>query len=199
MKFRVSIAGIMTVVVLIALNCAVIRTLVHIRLGPPRDGLLLISVLPMANALFAVLIRVRAGIRRGAPRPFLIGFAAAGSAALGLYVALIMAFPHTVAHALDDSLTILDPLTRRGIAGIVAVVVLALAWNQLPILAPALMGGWFYRRRAAGAERSGDLGVPASDTGAPLRSAPATLPPRPLGIGAPDPITTRLVDPAGSR
>ncbi|HEY2154666.1 MAG TPA: hypothetical protein VGH33_03485, partial [Isosphaeraceae bacterium] len=128
MKFRVSIAGIMATVALIALDCMVIRTLGDFR--QPMGNVLILSCLPMVNVLIAVLIRIRAGLRRGTARPFPMGFAAAGLAALALFAALVVAFPHTIAHAFDDSLGPLEPLTKRGTVGIVTLVVLALAWSQ---------------------------------------------------------------------
>jgi hypothetical protein len=166
-KFRVSIAGIMAAGVLIALDCMVIRTLGDYR--QPMGNVLILCCLPMTNVLAAVLLRIRAGLRRGTTRPFPIGFAAAGVAALAIYSVLVVAFPQTMAHAVDDPLGHLDPLAKRGTAGIATVVVLALAWSQAPLLVPALLGGWLYRR-----SRKSKPG------------AIAAVPSRPLGIGRHD-------------
>jgi hypothetical protein len=141
-----------------------------------------IGVLPMANVLIAVAARGQAGRRKGVSAPFCLGFSVAGTAALGVYLALVLAFPVAVKHAVDDPLAPLEPLAKRGAAGIATFVPVGLAWTQAPILAPALLGGLVWRRRSRHAA-----------------SGHAAVPPRPLGIGGLEPATTRLVDPAGSR
>jgi hypothetical protein len=179
-KFRVSIAGIMVAVALIAVDCGAIRALQG--LPHPVGNLLILCFVPMANVLLAVLLRLRSALQRGTARPFAMGFAAAGLPALALYAALVLTVPGRVGHALTDPLAPLLPRSDHDTVRLVTIIVVGLAWSQTPVLLPALLGGWLCRRSRKRSARG-----------------PAAVPPRPLGIGRPEEVTTRLVDQAPSR
>jgi hypothetical protein len=180
MKLRVSIAGIMAAAALIAVDCGTIRALHN--LPHPVGNLLTLCFVPMANVLLAVLIRLRSALRRETARPFAMGFAAAGLPALALYAASILAFPGRVGHTLTDPLAPLLPRSDHDTVRLAAIIVVGLAWSQTPVLLPALVGGWIYRRWRK-----------------PKAIVPAAVPPPPLAIGRADAGATRLVDPAAPR
>jgi hypothetical protein len=177
MKLRVSIAGMMTAVAWVALDGAAIRMLVSLSArDPERAGLIGISLLPMANVACVALLRSRSGRRRGVPRPFAAGVAAAGVVALALFGACILAFPGAILHGLDEWPEPLETSVRWvirtwGLPGKVAVGVLALTWFQAPVLVPALAGGWVARRWHARWS---------------MAAGPRPAPPRALGADRPE-------------
>src|SRR5215472_12261687 len=82
-----SIAGLMAVVTLAALDCVAVRSPLS---GRSLTGVLwLVGGLPMANVLTVGLLPLLLGRpRRWDGRPFLVGFVALGALALMLYAAL---------------------------------------------------------------------------------------------------------------
>lgn len=141
---RFSIALLMVIVALAALDLETIRAMPVIR--PPTSELLVLGALPMANVLAVDLLLSQ---RRPASRPFLLGFAAFGVVALALYVALVAFSPETVAtlyvrpliEPISRTIGPIQPIILIAILGSVGVVMLG-----LPQLALALLGGFMFRR-----------------------------------------------------
>src|SRR3954464_13196964 len=90
---RISIAGLMIVVVVVALNCAAIQTLFRL-MGGPRAEPLIIGALPMANILAIGIVRLGRSRRwAGRSRLFLLGFVAGGISAMIYFIASALSDP----------------------------------------------------------------------------------------------------------
>jgi hypothetical protein len=142
-RFRCSIAGLMAVIGLVALDCMTIRTpLSGLSL---TVGMLLLGGLPMTNILAAGLLPLLSGRSgRGADRPWLVGFEVVGWIALLLYASCAYYHPDALREGLVDALRSLRVLGNPAfLAGVVAVL-------SAPQLGLALLGGWLNRRYGIG-------------------------------------------------
>jgi hypothetical protein len=138
-RARCSMAGLMALVVIAALDCAAIRSPLSGR--PLTAILLLLGALPMANILAVALLpliqRHRARLER---RACLVGFEIVGWVALLLYAFCAV---HHSDFLLDIVLRPLRPIRVQGRSAFLTVVCMALLTPQL---APALLGGWLCGR-----------------------------------------------------
>jgi hypothetical protein len=149
---RHSIPGLMTLVLLAALDCTAVRTPLSGR--SVTDVMLLLGALPMANVLVVGLLPLlhgRAGRGQGGLEriPGLIGFEAVGSAALLGYT--VAAFKHAdlLRDVVANALASLRPLGNPTFLSAVVATLL------LPQLALALLGGWAVKRHGIGVTRPG--------------------------------------------
>jgi hypothetical protein len=141
---RFSIASIMAVIGIVAIDFAAIRAM----LGYPELGLFVLGVVPMANALA---VGILIGQQRPGSRPFLIGFEAFGVMAMALFVAFASTAPvgygpinsylALLILPMDKIISPDRPLVYFPIACFVIVVMLA--WPQVAF---ALLGGFLSRR-----------------------------------------------------
>jgi hypothetical protein len=185
---RFSIAWIMTIVVVAAIDFAAIRALdgTNTIIG----GLMAIGSMPMAGILvLGILSLVRAIMGRGEIRPFLIGFEVVGWTVLLLYTGSPILFPESVAGAIDSA-----ALSLMRLIGLDTVGGLDPSWQLfglflfvlillLPQLAFALIGSWLNqrfririiieRRRATGHETMSFSGSPRQVSMQEANSDPA--------------------------
>ena len=132
---RRSIAGLMAVVVLVAVDCAAIRS--PLRGQPLTSILLLLGGLPMANILALDLLpALRARSGRGRPPRGLIGFELIGGAALLLYAIIALSDPDWLFEALYHAVNLLWSVRDPSRVVVLAVFLL------LPQLSLGLLGGW---------------------------------------------------------
>jgi 4-amino-4-deoxy-L-arabinose transferase-like glycosyltransferase len=147
-RFRCSVAGLMAVVGLVALDCMAIRTPLSGR--SLTAGMLLLGGLPMANILAAGLLPLlpdRSG-REGC-RPWLVGFQAVGWTALFLYTSCAYYDPD----ALRES--VVRALKSLRVLGNPTFLIAVAAALSVPQLGLALVGGWLNRRYRIGATIDG--------------------------------------------
>jgi hypothetical protein len=140
---RLRIASIMLVVVIAALDCAVIRVLLGFR--SLMGELLILGALPMANVLSVGLLIFQ---RRPGNRPFLLGFLPFGAMALALYVAMAMSFPREIVISCMTPVSnylerIIGP--QRPLLFIPVQTVALLVMPGLPQVVFALIGGLLSR------------------------------------------------------
>lgn len=152
LRFRIAWA--MVFVALAALDFTAIRAVFDYR--GPTSYLLGIGAMPMANVLVVGLL---AGRRRRGGGTFLIGFEAFGMMALGAYVvsAILFAKELVIPYLRLVStpfLLYLDNLERTSLPPYLAIYYLILAvLLGLPLLAFALIGGFFCRGLATAVDR----------------------------------------------
>jgi hypothetical protein len=159
-RLRVPIAGLMAAVVIVALDAAMIRSLLSSNFNIPTSAttsldivVFAFGVLPMASLLiFLALVRLPKLLRRGGSASFFFGFEVFGWAAVFLFILGSALSPSAVAgyansiaslfapalkphveHAPDWFLAILE----FGLCGLIF---------GLPQLGIALLGGWLTRR-----------------------------------------------------
>ena len=124
---RVSIATLMAAVMLIAIDCAVLRSL---RTDTSFVAVASSGILPMASLLAGGLVLLVRGLWwRGECHPFLVGFEAFGVAALGLYVAWYMLAVESLAAYVEAVLSPLDARTPGWLS--TSALSVALTWPQL--------------------------------------------------------------------
>lgn len=150
-RFRVSIAVLMTIVALVAIDFA---WFTQTRLVTGTSKVAIIGVLFMGNILALVASHVAS--RRGGNGPFAKGFLAFGSAAVFTYLGSVWMFPvFTIVWAeavwewalAQLTFSFLHKPTTTGNQAMVAQLAPA-AVICLPQLLFALMGGWLVQRRA---------------------------------------------------
>ncbi len=105
---RFSIAGLMALTALIALDC--LATRVGWDSNDVRVALLYFGVLPWLNVLLIGLAVLRGRRRRGEPTAFLVGFEAFGWSVLVFSVTLIFGFTAACASAIEGLDRLLGPL-----------------------------------------------------------------------------------------
>ena len=156
---RFSIAGLMAVVALAALDCLALRARPWYQ--HPAWIVFQLGGVPMANALVLVLLAIGRRARGTAARRFLIGVEVVGWPALLLGVAGAAAAP---AATLEYLLWTLGPLLRAvrgaGLGPAAGAFVTHVLWGVFLMahpLIPALIGGWAARRFGGGA--GGAVGV----------------------------------------
>jgi hypothetical protein len=155
---RFSIAGMMALTVMIALDC--LATRVAWGVDDIRVAMLYFGELPWLNVLLIGLAVLRGRRRRGQPATFLVGFEAVGWAALLLSVILIFAFPLICDAVIEGLNQHLAPLMIRiPPFGYVAGIAAAMAILALPQLIAAGGGGLLHRRYRVRIERRGLIGV----------------------------------------
>jgi hypothetical protein len=148
---RFSIAWIMAIIVIAAIDFAIIRALdgTNTVIG----ALLVFGSMPMASILvLGIPSLVRGFTGRGKIRPFLAGFEGVGWTILLVYTGSASLFPESVAGAIDLSSQFLmsligldtadGPDPDRQLFGLFVVVLILL----LPQLFVALVGGWLNQR-----------------------------------------------------
>jgi hypothetical protein len=140
---RFSIAWIMAMIAIVAIDFAVIRCL------DGTDSLIvkviLIGSIPMASILVLGLPSlIRRITSRGKHRPFLVGFEAVGWTILLLYTGGAILFPESVATAIDSAGELLIGPTGHEDhpAWRSTVLFLGVMMLLLPQLVAALIGGW---------------------------------------------------------
>lgn len=148
---RFSVASIMTIVVVAAIDFAAIRALDAT--NTVVGGMMAIGSMPMAGILVLGIPSLVKGLRdRGEIRPFLTGFEAAGWTVLLLYTSSATLFPGPVAAAF---ISVSEFLAK--VLGLDAADASDPGWQLfglffgmlillLPQLAFALVGGWLNRR-----------------------------------------------------
>jgi hypothetical protein len=166
---RFSIASIMTIIVIVALDLAAIRALDGT--STVIGGLIVFGSMPMASILVLGLPSlVRALVGRGQIRPFLIGFEAVGWTVLLIYTGSAILFPDSVAEHLSKAIQLLpidfNTPFWQGWQGIIGEMLIVM----IPQLVIALIGGWLNqrfkiriiieRRRTTGHETMGVSGGP---------------------------------------
>jgi hypothetical protein len=148
---RVSIAEIMTLVFLAALDIRAIRSLL-LEEGGPTDLFLSTGGMPMLNVLGVGLLVLRRKLRSKESAPFLMGFEIGGGLALLFYVASSVLFPVPL---LIHFKTVFVPLiaylasSRIGRSGyfVKCLELLVMAYFTTLLSGPALIAGWYARRR----------------------------------------------------
>jgi hypothetical protein len=148
---RFSIAWIMAIIVIAAVDLAAIRALdgTNTLMG----GLIAVGLMPMAGILvLGIPSLVRGFTGRAKIRPFLAGFEGVGWTVLLVYTVCAILFPESIAGAIDLSAQFLMSLigldTADGpdpawqLIGLFVVVLFLL----LPQLVAALIGGWLNQR-----------------------------------------------------
>ena len=155
---RFSIAGIMALTALIALDC--LATRVAWGVDDIRVAMLYFGELPWLNILLIGLLVLRGRRRRGQPAAFLVGFEAVGWAVLLLSVILTFAFPPVCDAVIGGLSRRLAPLMiARPPVGYVAGIAAAMAILALPQLIAAIVGGLLHRRYRVRIERREPVGV----------------------------------------
>jgi hypothetical protein len=186
-RFRVSIAGLMAVVALVAVDSAAVRTLIAADYQVPMSATssmdllgFALGVLPMASLLILVaMARLPRCIRRGEPATFLVGFEVFGWAVIFLFICLSALSPPAVGRLLDAAALPIGRVLLPYIAHapewvpMAIEVVLVVSILGLPELLVALFGGWLTRR----------LGLTVSIER--RRALPTPAAPDPLGALAP--------------
>ncbi len=149
---RFSIAGLMALTALIALDC--LATRVGWGSNDVRVAMLYFGVLPWLNVLLVGLAVLRGRRRRNEPVAFLVGFEAFGWAVLVFSVTLILAFAAACEPVIEGLDRLLGPLT--GVVpplGFAAALVIAMTILTLPQLIAAVAGGLLTRRYRVRIER----------------------------------------------
>jgi hypothetical protein len=167
---RFSIAWIMAIIVIAAIDLAAIRALdeTNTVIGP----LIIIGSMPMASILILGIPNlVRGSTGRGKIRPFLVGFEGVGWTVLLVYTGSAILFAESVAEAIDLSAYFLMSLIGVDTFQLFGLFVLVLLL-LLPQMFVALVGGWLNqrfkitiaikRRHATGLETMRPLGVAAT-------------------------------------
>jgi hypothetical protein len=140
-----SIAELMAIVVIVALDCLVMRA----RQPAPTLIFLALGGLPMQIALVIGLLHMFRRRRTERPFPFLIGFEVVGWICLLIYAVLCFQVPRSIDGHMGEAL---GPLLRAtGLQPFsppdwVIRVGLALSYLTAPQLAAALVGGWIRQR-----------------------------------------------------
>jgi hypothetical protein len=141
-RTRPSIAGIMALTLMVALNCMAARAMLGLGSITP----LLVGGLPMTNALALGLYLLRRGEPRGKKRRFLVGFEVAGSAALSLYTTSCIWGEDLLGGYIDWMFSVArDVIPANALKPTsvpVASVLLILAFLTVPQLILALTAGW---------------------------------------------------------
>jgi hypothetical protein len=139
--FRFSISSLMSVVLVVALDCMAINMLIVRPLfRVPLSELILLGALPMANILAIGLLRLWADRKgRGQTRPLLVGFEICGWVTLLVFLTCAVlateSFHDGVGDLLRSCLSPENPLY----------LILAVAILLIPQLALASFGGWLIR------------------------------------------------------
>ena len=152
MRSRVSIARIMALTVLAAIDTRAIRSSL-LQEGGPADALIWSGGTPMLNVLAVGFVALQMKSQGRVAAPFLTGFEIGGGLAWLFYAAISTMFP---AQVLNHFKRVFAPLidylvtTRVGTSGyFVTVLELALmAYFTTLLLVTAVIGGWWARRRA---------------------------------------------------
>jgi hypothetical protein len=144
---RVTIGRLMAVVVFIAVNCGVMRS-VWGTVGPL--GIIVFGLMPMANLLAAgLIVALRRSWTSGGVRPSWVGFAVFGLAAMAAYAVLCLL--DLVIGYLNVFVRPIEAIFQGGGPWMDVIVVLIgfpIMWAALalPQLAVALLGGWLWGR-----------------------------------------------------
>jgi hypothetical protein len=155
---RFSIAGIMALTALIALDCLATRAVWDV--GDIRFIMLYFVALPWLNVLLIGVTVLRGRRRRGEPAAFFIGFEAVGWAVLLLSVILIFAFPSVCEAVINGLNALLRPLMNvMPPVGFVAGIAACMAILSLPQLIAAVAAGLLHRRYRVRVERREPVGV----------------------------------------
>jgi hypothetical protein len=155
---RFSIAGLMALTALIALDCLATRTAWDV--DDIRVAMLYFGELPWLNVLLIGLTVLRGRQRRGEPAAFFVGFEAVGWAVLLLSVILIFAFPLVCDAVIEGLNQRLAPLMiAMPPVGYVAGLAIAMTTLALPQLIAAVAGGLLHRRYPVRIERREPVGV----------------------------------------
>ena len=143
---QVAIATLMGLVLLLAVNCALLRNPIA---GDPDVVILRRCAIPMANVLAFGFYLYVVRSRRGEKDPFLFGFAVFGGAALAAFLYVCEASPTSLIQA---AMPIVSPIRRmvtntvdHEYAIAVSLTVLSLVLTVLFSLI-ALVGGYLIRR-----------------------------------------------------
>ncbi len=171
---RISIAWVMEIVILVAVDLAAFRAAFRAANGttslPPIGTLIGVLVvygaMPMASILvFGIPTLIKMFRRNDKSRPFLMGFEAAGWEIVLTYTVASVLSPFWVAGNLELLAGEVVQLIPASMRESIVVVMLLMLLIMLPQLAVALMGGWFNwkfkisitveRRRTAGVEANG--------------------------------------------
>jgi hypothetical protein len=165
---RVTIFGLMTVVLIVATNCAVLR-LFPLDTDNP-NGLLVAGLVPMVNLLAIGLWRMVA--RRVEPGPARVGAQVVGWGALAVAVACFLGFPRLFESYIGWIESAVDPLARRAgldydsaLSSYVVVPALLTTFFSLPLLALAGIGGWVHGRYKVVIVRRGPVAPEATAEG----------------------------------
>jgi hypothetical protein len=148
---RVSIAEVMTLVFLAALDVRAIRSCLF-QEGGTTDLLLSTGGMLMLNVLGVGLLFLRRKLRSRESAPFLMGFEIGGGLALLFYVGSSVLFPVLL---LNHFKTVFAPLiahmasSRIGRSGyfVTCLELLVMAYFTALLSGPALIAGWYARRR----------------------------------------------------
>jgi hypothetical protein len=156
---RLSIAVLMLAVMILAADCAVVRSALTTFRHSPSLPVFLIGAVPVADALTVGLLFLGSRLRRhGVVHPFLTGFVASGLAAMLLYALTFLVAPEAVMAAARELVRpAFDSLKRLGVpsddrtpaglvVGYLAEVGSILTVFSLPQLLGAAAGGWVARR-----------------------------------------------------
>ena len=155
---RFSIAGIMALTALIALDCLATRAVWNV--SDIRFIMLYFAALPWLNVLLIGLTVLRGRRRRGEPAAFFVGFEAVGWAVLMLFVILIFAFPSVWEAVIEGLNEFLGPLMNvMPPVGFVAGIAVGMAILSLPQLIAAVAAGLLHRRYRVRIERREPVGV----------------------------------------
>ncbi len=148
MTSRLSIAEVMTLVFLAALDIRSIRSFLFHE-GGPTDMLLSTGGPPMLNVLGLCFLLSRRKSRRMESAPFLIGFEIGGGLALLLYAASCVLLPVSLLNHFKSVFSPLIPyLASSGSRYFIQLLELAaMAYFTTLLLIPALIAGWYARRR----------------------------------------------------
>jgi uncharacterized protein YggT (Ycf19 family) len=157
---RFSIAGIMALTALIALDCLVTRAVWGF--NDIRVAMLYFGGLPWLNVLVIGLAVLRGRRRRNEPAAFLVGFEVVGWAMLVSFVTLIFASTLVCELVMGWLERLLNPLAEMTPPlGLVAAMASAMTILTLPQLIVAVAGGLFTRRYRIRIERRERAGVEA--------------------------------------
>lgn len=133
---RLSIMGLMAIVLYVAFNCVIARALYDSSGG--FGEIVLLGVFPMANLLIApLLIKLWCHARSGVG-PFLAGFSTFGAIALFAFTVISARFPLEMVSLLQRSFPYLEPGP-----GLASAALVSFTGAELTI---ALIGGWLGRR-----------------------------------------------------
>lgn len=138
---RFSIAGLMALVAIIAVDCGIIPAFLDRSvLGPEISDLIVVGALPMANLLaFGLVALWEARSRRGSSRPLLARFEVCGGIALLVFLVCATLATHPIHEGVGR---LLRPLLGPGPLFLTAAALICL----LPQISLALVGLWVDRK-----------------------------------------------------
>jgi hypothetical protein len=142
---RFSIARIMAIIILAALNLAAIRALDGT--STEWGGLIVFGSMPMASILVLGLPCLVKGVwGRSQTHPFLIGFEGVGWTILLFYTGASLLFPSFIGETLVKGMRVLGITNSPDPVWQVCMIIAGVLFLPLPQLVAALIGGWLNQR-----------------------------------------------------